>query len=124
MAENQIIHKADRLRVEAHETDWGTLLGRAVDDLTRIVHSEAQLLKISLKTLFDEEVDRILAFAATGVLIGAGALCVLAAAILFLHEYAMLPWWQSFGIVGLVLFSIAIAVGAFASSKPRPPVAS
>ena len=124
MAENQIIHRTDRIRVEAHETDWGTLLGRAVDDLTRIVHSEAQLVTLSLRTLFDEEVDRVLAFAVTGVLIAAGGLCALAAAILFLHEYALLAWWQSFGIVGLVLFAIAIGVGAFASSKPRPPLAS
>ena len=124
MAENQIIHRTDRIRVEAHETDWGTLLGRAVDDLTRIVHSEVQLLSISLRTMFDEEVDRILAFAVTGVLIGGGAMCILAAAILFLHEYAKLVWWESFGIVGLVLFGIAIAAGAFASSRPRPPVAS
>jgi len=124
MAESQIIPRADRIRVEAHETDWGTLLGRAVDDLTRIVHSEAQLLSISLKTLFDEEVDRILAFAVTGVLMAAGAICVLMAAILFLHEFAKLPWWQSFGIVGLVLFGIAIAASAFASSRPKPPVVS
>lgn len=122
MAENQVIHRTDRIRVEAHETDWGTLLGRAVDDLTRIVHSEAQLLTIGLKTLFDEEVDRILAFAVTGVLIGAGAICVLLAAILFLHEYTKLPWWQSFGLVGLVLFGIAIAASAFASSRPKPSV--
>jgi hypothetical protein len=124
MAENQIIHRTDRIRVEARETDWGTLLARAIDDLTRIMHSEAQLLTIGLKTLVDEEVERILAFAVMGVLIGAGGLCALATAILFLHEYAKLAWWASFGIVGLALFGIAIAAGAFASSRPKPhPIA-
>ena len=120
MAENQLIHRTDRIRLEARETDWGTLLGRAVDDITRIIHSESRLLTISLKSLFDEEIDRMMAFAVTGVLIAGGAICILIAAILFLHEFAMRPWWQAFGIVGLALFAIAIAAGAFAASKPRP----
>jgi hypothetical protein len=120
MAENQLIQRNERIRVEARETDWGTLLGRAVDDLTRIVHSEAQLLTLSLKTLFDEEVDRVIAFIITGTLMAGGGICLLAAAILFLHEFAMLPWWASFGAVGLALFAIAILVGSFASSRPRP----
>ena len=119
MAENQLIHKDDRIRIEARETDWGTLLGRAVDDVTRIIHSESRLLTISLRSLFDEEIDRVMALAMSGVLMAMGALCVFVAAILFLHEYAMLPWWQSVGIVGLVMFAIAIATGAFASSRPR-----
>jgi len=122
MAENQLISRTDRLRAEARETDWGTLIARAVDDITRILHSEFRLLTASMKTVFDEEVDRVLAFVATGVLMVGGAICVLAAAILFLHEYAMLPWWQSFGITGLELFAIAIALGAFASNRrPKPP---
>lgn len=121
MAENQLISRTDRLRAEARETDWGTLIARAVDDITRILHSEFRLLTASMKTVFDEEVDRVLAFVATGVLMVGGAICVLAAAILFLHEYAMLPWWQSFGITGLALFAIAIALGAFATSRPNPP---
>jgi hypothetical protein len=121
MAENQLIHRNDRIRVEARETDWGTLLGRAVDDITRILHSESRLVMIGLKTMFDEEVDRVMAFALTGVLMATSLMCVLAAAILFLHEYALLPWWQSFGIVGLALFALAIGVGGFASSRPKPP---
>ena len=124
MAENQLIHRNDRLRVEARETDWGTLLGRAVDDLTRIMHSEAQLLSLSLKSLFDQEIDRVIAFVITGALMAGGAICILAAAILFLREYLMLPWWQSFGAVGLALFAVAIGVGAFASSRPKPVITS
>ena len=127
MVENQLVHRNDRndrIRVEARETDWGTLLGRAVDDLTRIMHSEAQLLSLSLKALFDQEVDRVIAFVITAGLMGGGAICILAAAILFLREYLMLPWWQSFGAAGLALFAIAIGVGAFASSKPRPVLTS
>jgi hypothetical protein len=43
----------------------------------------------------------------------------LAAIVLFLHEYVMLPWWQSFGIVGLALFAIGIGLGAFAGSRSK-----
>lgn len=117
MAENQLIHRNDRIRTEAREADWASLLARAIDDMTRIVHSELRLLTAGMRTVLDEEIDRVLAFVATGVLTVGGAICVLAAAILFLHEYAMLPWWQSFGITGLVLFAIAIALGAFATSR-------
>lgn len=121
MAENQLIPKNDRIRAEARDTDWGTLIARAVDDITRIVHSEVRLLIAGISTVFDQEIDRVLAFMAIGVLMVFGAICVLAAAIFFLHEYVMLPWWQSFGITGLALFAIAIAIGAFATSRPKPP---
>ena len=109
----------------SRQTDYAYLrqIARAVDDITRILHSEFRLLTTSLKTVFDEEVDRVLAFVATGVLMVGGAICVLAAAIFFLHEYAMLPWWQSFGITGLALFAIGIALGAFASNRRSKPPA-
>jgi hypothetical protein len=119
MAENQLAPKNDRIRTEAREADWSSLLARAIDDMTRIVHSELRLLSASMKTMLGEEIDRVFAFLATGVLMVGGAICGLAAAILFLHEYAKLPWWQSFGITGLALFAIAIAVGAFATSRPK-----
>jgi hypothetical protein len=121
MAENQLIHRNNRIRAEARDTDWATLIARAVDDITRIVDSEFRLLSASMKTVLDEEIDRVLAFVATGVLMVGGVICVLAAVIGFLHEYAMLPWWQSFGICGLTLFALAIALGAYAARRPRPP---
>ena len=121
MAENQLVPRNDRVRAEARDADWGTLLGRAIDDITRIVHSELRLFSASMKSVLAEETDRVLAAIATGVLMAGGAICVLVAAILFLHEYARLPWWQSFGIVGMGLFAIAIAFGAFAASRSKTP---
>lgn len=120
MAENQLVRN-ERVQAEARDTDWATLIGRAVDDMTRIVHSEFRLLTASMKTVLDQEIDRVLTFVASFMLMAGGALCVLAAVILFLHEFAGLPWWQSFGITGLGLFAIAIAVGALAGSRPRIP---
>jgi VIT1/CCC1 family predicted Fe2+/Mn2+ transporter len=120
MAENQLISR-DRVRAEARETDWSTLVGRAVDDVTRIMHSEGQLLVAGVRSALSEGIDRVVALVATGVVMAAGAICLLAAMVLFLHEYMMLPWWSSFGIVGLALFAIGIGLGAFATSRPRSP---
>src|SRR5579863_10186327 len=94
MPENQIIRRNDRISVEsAAAADWASLVARAVDDITRIVHSEFRLLVAGMQTVLDEGIDRVLGFVATGVLIMAGALCMLAAIIMFLHEFVMLPWW-------------------------------
>jgi len=143
MAENQLPRNNDRIRTEAREADWASLLARAIDDLTRIAHSELRLFvaeaktvahdeladiktvahaeAAELKTVLHQETDRVLAFIATGVLMMIGAVCILAAAIQFFHEFMMLPWWQSFGIVGLALFAIAIAFAAFASRRTKTP---
>jgi hypothetical protein len=122
MPENQIIRRNDRISVEsAAAADWASLVARAVDDITRIVHSEFRLLVAGMQTVLDEGIDRVLGFVATGVLIMAGALCMLAAIIMFLHEFVMLPWWQSFGITALLMFGIAIAVRAATMRRPAPP---
>jgi len=122
MAEQQVIPRYDdRVQAEARDNDWSTLIGRAVDDMTRILQSEGRLVVAGMRTVLNEEIDRMVALVATGLLMVGGATCVLAAVILFLHEFAMLPWWQSFGITGLGLFVIAIALGAFATRRPQIP---
>ena len=78
-------------RTEVREADWSTLFGRALDDLTHIVQSEARLLTAGMRTVLEAQLDRIFVVVATGALIAAGAVCLLGAAILLLHEYAMLP---------------------------------
>ncbi len=121
MAENQLTLANERIRTEARDTDWTGLLARVVDDMTRIVHSEFRLLSANMKGALDEEIDRIFAFVATGVLMMVGALCLIAAIIMFLHEFVQLPWWQSFGITGVAMFAIAIATRAATSRRPSPP---
>jgi Putative Actinobacterial Holin-X, holin superfamily III len=121
MADNQLTPADERIRTEARDTDWTGLLARVVDDMTRIVHSEFRLLSASMKGALDEEIDRIFAFVATGVLMMVGALCLIAAIIMFLHEFVQLPWWQSFGITGVAMFAIAIVTRAAASRRPPPP---
>lgn len=121
MAENQLIPRHDRIQEDARETDWPSLIARAVDDITRIVHSEFQLLVVGMQAALDEGIDRVLAFVATAILMIGGAASLLAAVVMFLHEYLMLLWWQAFGITGLALLAMAIALGAFASRRPKPP---
>src|ERR1022692_1163268 len=102
MAHNQIIPSSETPSGEDHP-DWTTLVARALDDITRIMQSEIRLVTTSMRTILAEQTDRVLGFIASGVLMVFGMMCILAAAILFLHEYAMLSWWQSFGITGLAL---------------------
>jgi hypothetical protein len=40
MAENELTRNNDRVRSEAREADWSSLLARAVDDMTRIARSK------------------------------------------------------------------------------------
>lgn len=121
MTENQLTPKNGPILIEAREADWATLLARAIDDITRIVQSEARLLTAGVRTVLSEQIDRIFTFIAIGALMVAGAICFIAAAILLLHEFLLLPWWQSFGIVALTLFAIGTAIAAFAASRPQSP---
>jgi len=118
MAENQLFPRSEKPS-DGDQPDWTTLLARAIDDITRIMQSEIRLVTNSMKTILAEQTDRVLGFIASGVLMVFGMMCILAATILFLHEYAMLPWWQSFGIAGLALFVIAIAVQAFTAPRSK-----
>ena len=121
MAQNQIIPRSEKPS-DGDQPDWTTLLARAIDDITRIMQSEIRLVTANMRTILAEQTDRVLGFIASGVLMMFGMMCILAATILFLHEFAMLPWWQSFGITGLALFVIAIAVQAFTTPRSKTPI--
>ena len=121
MDDNQIAPAVERIREEASERDWASLLARAVDDVTRIVHSEFRLLVAGMKTVLDEGIDRILAFIAIGVLMMIGAVCLIAAIIMFLREFVGLPWWQSFGVTAIAMFAVAIAIRAATSRRRATP---
>jgi len=43
-----------------------------------------------------------------------GAICILCAAILLLHQW--LPWWQAFGIAGLA--TLVVGIASHAIMKP------
>jgi len=48
----------------------------------------------------------------------AGVLCILCAAIFLLHQW--FPWWQAFGIAGVVMLIIGIVCNA--TMRPRSDV--
>jgi Putative Actinobacterial Holin-X, holin superfamily III len=78
--------------------DWPTLVGRAVDDVTRILQSEARMLQTSMGAALETRLASAIAtLTIVAVMIG-GAVCIVCSAILLLHQW--LPLWQSFGIIG------------------------
>ena len=97
------------------ETEWSTLLGRMLEDLSRIIRLELQLLEARIAPSLTGIADR--AIAALVILFAGvmGGACFLAALILLLHEW--MKWWQAFAIGGVV----AIACGFVAYSVIKRP---
>jgi hypothetical protein len=98
---------------------WPTLIGRAVEDLSSIVHAEVRLLELGVKNTVQQEIDRAImaALALATLLLGFG--CLTAAAILCLHEALRAPWWIAFAIVGGV--ALVGGVGIWIWSGARSP---
>jgi fatty acid desaturase len=87
-------------------SDWPTLIERAVDDVSRILRSEAQMFQTSMSTAMESQISNtVTLLTIVGVMIS-GALCMLCAAILLLHHW--LPWWQAFGVAGLATLLVGI----------------
>jgi Flp pilus assembly protein TadB len=84
--------------------DWPSLIGRAVDDVSRILHSEADILQTRLGDSIraglnhSAEVVAIFLWSVGFLLLGV---------ILFLHHW--LPLWSAFGVVGLCTMIGAIS---------------
>jgi hypothetical protein len=94
--------------------DWATLVAQAVDDVSRILHSEADLLQINLTSTLRSQIDYAAAtFAMVAALICAG-ICVLAAVILLLHQsfvrWQGFPWWQALTIGAFLMLVVGIAI--------------
>jgi len=117
MAENQI---SSIERPPPTDSDWPTLIERAVDDVARILRSEAQLLQTSMGAALQRQISSTVAHLIVVAIMIAGALCIIFAAILLLHQW--LPLWQSFGIVGL--FMLLIGAVCHATLRRYPLVQS
>ena len=101
--------------VASPDRDWAELVGKAIDDFTRIVQSEIRLLETTLKVVLQSEIDHALAILIAGAMMMCGALCLIGASILLLHQW--LPWWAAFGISGTGLFVVAGLIRAIASER-------
>jgi hypothetical protein len=111
MTERQLHHAKG-----APETlqDWPTLVSRAVDDVTRILQSEAHLLETSIGATLQTRLASAIATLTVIAVMLCGGVCILCAAILLLHQW--LPLWQSFGLAGGAILLIGIAM--YATRKP------
>jgi len=96
-------------------SDWPTLIERAVDDVSRILRSEAQMFQTSMGASLGLQISNTVThLTMVGVMIS-GTICILCASILLLHQW--LPWWEAFGIIGLA----TLLVGVASSAAMRPP---
>jgi uncharacterized membrane protein YfcA len=94
---------------DIHE-DWSTLIARAADDVTRIVHSEIQLFETSFRSALEGHINYALAgLAMVGAMI-CGILCALVALILYAHQW--MPLWQACAIAALIMFAAAGVIRA------------
>ena len=107
----------------ARETypDWSILVGRAVEDVSNILHAETHLLQINFSASLKAQIDyALMTFAMVAALICAG-ICFVTALILVLHQSVRLqmglPWWEAFGIGGVLLFVVALAIRAIAGRR-------
>jgi CHASE2 domain-containing sensor protein len=94
--------------------DWPTLVGRAVDDVTRILQSEAHMLETSMSAALASRLANAIATLTVVAVMLCGGVCVLCAAILLLHQW--IPLWQAFGLAGATILLIGIAI--YAIRKP------
>lgn len=97
------------------QPDWPTLVGRAVDDVTRILQSEARMLQTSMGAVLETRLASAVATLTIISVIICGGVCMLCAAILLLHEW--LPLWEAFGLAGAGILIIGLA--GYPIMKPR-----
>ena|ERR1700722_19857742 len=94
--------------------DWPTLVGRAVDDVTRILQSEAHMLETNLGAVLETRIANAIAILTVVAVMICGGVCILCAGILLLHQW--LPLWQSFGLAGVGILIVGIV--RYAIMKP------
>jgi len=98
--------------------DWPTLVGRAVDDVTRILQSEAHMLETNMSAALATRLATAISTLTLVAVILCGGVCILCAAILLLHQW--LPLWQSFGLLGVAILLVGIASYAIARPATVP----
>jgi VIT1/CCC1 family predicted Fe2+/Mn2+ transporter len=112
MMEARSQHNVDR--ASATHPDWATLTERALDDLSRIVRSEIAMFQTSMAVAVEAQMNNVTARLATIAAVVLGAVFILCASILLLHQW--LPLWQAFAIAGTAL----IVTGIFISGPKVP----
>ena len=112
MMEARSRHDVDQ--VSATHPDWATLTERALDDLSRIARSEIAMFQTSMAVTVEAQMNNVTARLATITAVVLGAVCILCASILLLHQW--LPLWQAFAIAGSAMILTGILI-----SGPKVP---
>jgi integral membrane sensor domain MASE1 len=98
---------------DAH-ADWATLVAQSVDDVSRIMHSEVDLLQINLNAALRMQIDYAFATLAMVAALISASVCAVAALVLFLHQsfpgWRGFPWWQALAIGAAVMLVLGIAI--------------
>jgi hypothetical protein len=98
--------------------EWPTLLGRMLDDLTRVLQLELQLAENRIGTSLAAVAGRIVAALVALFAAVFGAVCFIAALILLLHEW--MEWWESLAVGGAVILSAGLIAYAALAKRPVP----
>jgi hypothetical protein len=91
----------------AVEQNWGELLSKTVDDLSRIARTEIELLEATLRRLIDAQTNKLIGVAVLLVALGYGTLFLLGGIVLVAHMW--LAWWLSFLIAAGFITCVGLA---------------
>jgi len=94
------------------------LLSRVLEDGSRVIELELQLLEAKLASSMMAMIDRAIAGLIILYASTIGGSCLLAALILLLHGW--MPWWQCFAIGGVVTIVCGLIVQALIKGSSRP----
>ena len=102
-------------------SDWVGLLGKAVDDVSRIMQMEIRLTRAQLSASIETTIaDAALALVASVAILAAGA-CLATAAILLLHQWLQL--WIAFAIAGNAILVVGLILRSLTRRDVEGPPA-
>ena len=102
--------------------EWPTLLGRMLEDLTRVLQLEIQLAENRISASLAAITDRILAGLVALFAAASAAVCLVAALILLLHQW--LAWWESLAAGGGAILAVGVIAYAALARRSAAPLSS
>jgi len=101
----------------ATSPNWSSLLGKAIDDVSRIAQAEIRLLGVQMNASVEGAIESVLPIlVASAIFVGAEA-CLLAAAVLLLHQW--LPWWIAFAVAGIAALVIGLVLRSIPGTESQ-----
>jgi hypothetical protein len=90
----------------AEAPNWPELVSKTVDDLSRIVRTEIELLEVTLKRVIEAQTDKLVGLLFLLVALIYGSLFLLGGVVLLIHLW--LDWWLSFLITGAAIVATGV----------------